>query len=812
MTDREYPPSILVVDDTPANLLALSAVLAPLGVRIVEATSGEEALEHVRREAFSVALLDVQMPGMDGFETAERMREIEAGRSLPVIFLTAIHRDEDFVRRGYAIGAADYITKPFDPAVVRARVRAFVSLHEERERVRRAQVAVRTRERDDAVRRLVAFERIATIALETADLPDLLNELLSVFMLAAPDADTASILLREGDELRVHARAGLGHHERGDVPIGPESFAGAVAATRGPLEIKDAARSPIVQNTWLRERGTTHLYGAPLLDDGEVLGVAYLSSVRPAPLTETDKGLFSAMVERAARAVAVHIRRARVHDVLTSAPALIAILDHDDAHEFANPAYATFFRRHDLVGEPLSELDLDTSVGEVVARARATKGAVSVEELRVTEGRVLRLTAQPLRDYGSSNGSVVVFGVDVTAQVAAREERVRLLELERTARVHAETTSRMKDEFLANASHELRTPLNAILGWSVMARANAPPEVDRALAIVERNARAQARLIDDVLDVARIARGKLRLDTRAVRLRDLVEAALDAVRPAARAREISLHVSTPDEIIVEADPHRLQQVIWNLLSNAIKFTPSGGHVRVEGSAASRTATLEVSDTGEGIEPEFLRHLFEPFRQADGTTTRRHGGLGLGLSIVKQIIDAHGGSIVAESDGRGRGATFTLQIPRPLTRGPVADPSRDGPLPDRHDLEGLKVLIVDDDDDSRAVLSHMLAQRGAATATAESASRAFAELERFQPDVLVSDIAMPGGDGYELLRAVRALPEERGGRTPAIAVTALARASDGEQALDVGYQGHLAKPVDPSELVSLVAALGGRAPG
>lgn len=807
--------SILLVDDTPANLFALAAVLKPLGARIVEASSGKEALERVATESFAVALLDVQMPEMDGFDTAARIRTMDMGRELPIIFLTAIHSDDAFVKKGYRSGAADYITKPFDADVVRARVRAFVNLFEQREAIRQSQLALRTQERDEAIRRLVAFERIATAALKTSDLSTFLRELLAVFMSAADDADSATVLLRDNDELRVQACVALNEegNDRYSVPMGPGSFAGTVAAERRPLEIEDVVSSSLVRSQWLRARKTKGLFGVPLLHDGDVLGVAYIGSVRAHSFTDAEKKLFLAMAERAAWAVSERLERARLHDIFQAVPAMIAVLREDHTHDFVNDVYANYFGRSDLRGTPLAALDLESSIGEIVTQARVAQSRLVAEELRIPGDRFVRVTAEPLRNATGSVDSVIVFAIDVTAQSIARGERMRLLELERTARLEAEVASRMKDEFLATVSHELRTPLNAILGWTVTARGKAPHEVDRALSIVERNARAQARMIDDVLDVSRVVSGKLRLDPTDVTLNDVVHAALDTVRPAMEAKKIEVLLTMPERIVFRADPQRFQQVVWNLLSNAIKFTPRQGHVEVHAIKSDDTVTLTVSDSGEGISPTFLSHVFEPFRQGDGSTTRRHGGLGLGLAIVKQIVDAHGGTITVSSRGVGQGATFIVEIPissssseaRPTpTKAESAEPATDEPIR----LAGLKILVVDDDEDARVLLSHVLMERGASVEQADSASNALVQIERFRPDVLVSDIAMPGGDGYGLIRAVRALSFEQGGKTPAIAVTAHARRVDSERAFAAGFQAHLAKPVDLSRLVSVIANLGG----
>ncbi|MCU0687747.1 MAG: ATP-binding protein, partial [Polyangiaceae bacterium] len=367
---------------------------------------------------------------------------------------------------------------------------------------------------------------------------------------------------------------------------------------------------------------------------------------------------------------------------------------------------------------------------------------------------------------------------------------------------------RVKDEFLATVSHELRTPLNAILGWMSLLRSNTFGEDRReqAFDVIERNARAQAKLIEDLLDVSRIITGKLRLEVRPADLGGAVNAAIEAVRPAAEAKGVRLVVVLdPMAGPVFGDPERLQQIAWNLLSNAVKFTPKGGKVQAQISRRGSNVEFTVSDSGEGIAPEFLPHVFERLRQAEGDSTRAHKGLGLGLAIVKHLVELHGGTVEARSEGRGRGAAFVVSLPvSPLRRLPHDDHPTAGPAPPPSDrcpphLAGMHVLVVDDEHDSAEFVATLLASCGVEITMAQSVAEAFEALRRRPPDLLVSDIGMPGEDGYSLVRRIRALPASEGGRTPALALTAYARPEDRARALRAGFQLHLPKPVDPDEL-------------
>jgi PAS domain S-box-containing protein len=402
----------------------------------------------------------------------------------------------------------------------------------------------------------------------------------------------------------------------------------------------------------------------------------------------------------------------------------------------------------------------------------------------------------------------------------ASQERMMLLESERAARSAAERLSELKDEFLATLSHELRTPLNAILGWAQVLRSGPKDKADLAkgLETIERNARVQTQLIEDLLDMSRITSGKLRLDIQTLEPAVVVEAAIDTVRPGADAKGIRLEkVLDRAAGPVSGDPNRLQQVVWNLLSNAIKFTPRDGRVQVVLERVEGHVEITVADTGVGIRREFIPHLFERFRQADASTTRAYGGLGLGLSIVKNLVELHGGTVQVTSPGEGRGTTVTVDLPLAVLRrsaGTVERPypktSSSSPAPAHAaELAGLTVLVVDDQFDARELVKRVLEDCGAQVLTAATVQEALSLVEAEKPDVLVTDIGIPETDGFELLRHVRALGSHRGGRIPAIALTAFARSEDRTRALRAGFVVHVSKPVDPAELVATVASVVGR---
>ncbi len=654
-----FVASILLVDDEPKNLLALAAILEPLQARLVEARSGDQALQRVLDEDFAVILMDVHMPGLSGLETARIIKQRRRSHNIPIIFVTAVDAGAGYVTRGYRQGAVDYLLKPYEPEILRAKVSVFVEMQ-----IKRAE-------------------------------------------LATEESRRRRELAREG-ELRFQALI--------------EAMPLCIVATRPNGEVYYANRR------WSEYTGL------------------------PSPVGRT----------------------------VWTLPTF-----HPDDRERAGAAWEQALSD----GQPF----------ELQARVlRASDGAYRWHLVRVVPERSSR---REITGWIST-------ATDIDDQRRAEEALGQLLEQAQDARQDAEEASNLKDEFLAIVSHELRTPLTVILGWAKVLRAvdKRPDQAPRAIAAIERNAMAQARLVGDLLDVSRVLTGKLCLDVSPFDLRAVVQAEVDDLRPALERKGVTLVAELDPTGPFAGDAGRLQQVCWNLLTNAMKFTPSGGRVEVRLSDGDGVVELVVADTGEGIPASFLPHAFERFRQADATMTRIHGGLGLGLSLTRDLVELHGGTIRVESPGEGRGATFTVTLPKRAAAGPEAHPP---PRPSAVDLDGVKVLVVDDEADALELITTVLQSRGAEVRVAVSAADALESLKRAPPDVLLSDLAMPREDGYSLIRRVRSLDAGDGGAIPAAALTARTEAAARERALAAGFQVHVAKPVDPAALAALVAELAAR---
>ncbi|MBI2207002.1 MAG: response regulator [Candidatus Rokubacteria bacterium] len=487
----------------------------------------------------------------------------------------------------------------------------------------------------------------------------------------------------------------------------------------------------------------------------------------------------------------------------------------------ANPAAVrlTGYTRDTLLTMRMWDLDLDMAADTwrwLWATVRASGSMFAESRYRRHDGT--ELAVERSSDFIEYRGQewISVFVRDITERKQAERDRARHLARERMLRAQAEEANVLKDQFLATLSHELRTPLTSILGYARLLRRGMMDEraTTRALDVIERNARAQSRIVDDLLDVSSIVMRKLRLDRRPIDLRTVVASEVEAVRPEAESRGLSLRCNAPrSPVHVFGDPERLQQVIRNLLVNALKFTPAGGAVSVAVETTGEHARIAVRDSGQGIEPAFLPHVFDRFRQADSSMTRTHGGLGVGLAIVRHLIEMHDGRVGVESEGRGRGATFTIVLPLCTTAAATGEATAreraggdDERLPD---LGGVRVLVVEDETETRELVTTVLERCGADVTPTASAAQALAEVDRDPPDVMVTDIAMPDVDGFELIRRIRARSPARGGKMPAAALTAYAGREDSERARAAGFEAHLAKPFEPARLARMVAALANR---
>ncbi len=478
------------------------------------------------------------------------------------------------------------------------------------------------------------------------------------------------------------------------------------------------------------------------------------------------------------------------------------------------------YSREQLLGKELWEIGLfsDKEASQNTFRQLQVKGYIRYEDLplQTVDGK-LREVEFVSNVYDENGYRVIQCNIrDITDRKQAEAVRGRLLESEQAAHAEADLANGVKDQFLALLSHELRTPLTSILGWSDLLTTGKldAAATKRALEIIVRNSRAQRQLIDDLLDISGIITGKLRLDVRPMELAPIIEAVVESVRPAADAKSLHLQTALDSISPIIGDPGRIQQIIWNILTNAIKFTPKGGRVQVRLERVDSYVEITMRDTGQGIAPEFLPHVFERFRQSDSSSTRSHGGLGLGLSIVRQLIELHGGTVGAESPGEGAGTTVKVKFP--VTNGTHQLSERTWPIVAGHcsadgrpSLSGLRVLVVDDESDSRELVTEVLKGRGAdvvSLGSAIEALTALAAMDRKSFDVLILDIGMPLMDGYALVEKIRRLPAERGGKIPAIALTAYAGIEDRMRVLAAGYQMHMPKPVEPVELINAVASL------
>jgi PAS domain S-box-containing protein len=866
--------NILLVDDNPENLVALEAILGDLGQNLVKAHSGREALRYLLKHEVALILLDVEMPNMDGYETAALVREREKSRNTPIIFLTAINTTDFHVFKGYSVGAVDYLLKPLVPEVLRSKVLVFVDLFKKTEEIKRQAELLHqaNRELDEINQEIVALNKkiesknaelqierdfISTVLHTAASLVVILDQqgrivrfnraceqltgysidevkgrpLWELFLL--PDEVSSSRIVFE------NMLDGVLPIEREMCWVTKEGRRRLIAWTNTVLFGNDGSVEYVIgTGIDITERKRAEEERAQLIREQAARVEAEAAERRAAFLAEASAVLASSLDYQTTLASVARLAVPTLADwciVYTfkedGSPPQIEVAHADPAKEELamalrrsppnldrgeHPAVrALRTRQPELlsdISDALWETNAENAEHLSTLRQVGAKSALAVPLL--SRGRafgvILFLAVGSDRRYRSSD---LTLAQDLARRVAVAIDNAWLYQ-------EAQEANRAKDEFLATVSHELRTPLNAILGWARMLNARKLDEATaaRALETIERNAAAQAKLIEDILDVSRIIMGKVRLNLRPVELPLIIEAALDAARPMAEAKGVQLESAlNPTVGIISGDPDRLQQVAWNLLSNAIKFTPRGGRVEVRIDHVDSHARIVVSDTGKGISPDFLPYVFERFRQAETGMTRQHGGLGLGLTIVRHLVELHGGTVAVESQGEGHGATFTVTLP--IAQLEMADGGwrneekvvhEESALRTPHSaiLGGLRILLVDDEADTLELLTLVLEQYGATVIAVSSSAEALEAMGRSLPDILVCDIGMPGEDGYALIGKVRARAAEQGGRLPAIALTAYARVEDRMRALAAGFQMHVPKPVEPVELVVVVASLAG----
>ena len=803
--------NILIVDDEPSNLLALEAILEPLGQRIVRAGSGVEALRHALRTEFCVVLLDVQMPEMDGLETAELLRKRPKTRDVPIIFLTAINKDSNWVTRGYEAGAVDYLFKPYDPDTLRTKVATFVELGKK-------QMALQI----GGQRELANFKRWSERKYE--ELADSMPQV--VWM-----ADERGALTYRNKRWIEIAGTGDGFAAL----VHPEDLAAFVSGW------ENAVRTSVAWEAELRIGQGFHLVRAvPRRDEqGRVIGwigtatdidarvkadrslrlLADASQLLNRSLGGNPAGADSRLDLRAVLdntlpilgdgvILDVHADGGIPRERLSVAAEGVDPAELDDPRFDLGPSTVGYSGRPEVfldVKQNVSErtpgpsgrgAELLTFLGELGVRAYICVPLVTRERTIGSLSFVRRSARGPFEEAD------VALAGDLARRIAVAIDNARLHETTERRREELEQANKSKDLFLATLSHELRTPLNAIVGWTDMMRKGqiVGDELRHAMETIDRNALALSGLVADLLDVSRIVTGTLKIETKLVPLASILDAVASAAKPLAAAKDITLELATATERGVMGDVGRLRQVFGNLLNNAIKFTPPGGTVsmKVEEGADGR-ARVVIADSGEGIAPEFLPQVFERFRQAETARTR---GLGLGLAIVKHLVEEHGGSVHASSEGRGKGATFTVELP--VAAEGAAALSEEHAIADtgEPDLSGVHVLIVEDDPDGNELICTILERYGAKVTSATTAAAALEVLATERPRVLVSDIGLPDMDGMELIRTVRARAEMA--EIPAVALTAYASRQDATKAIGAGFDAHVAKPVQPSTLGSAVA--------
>ena len=749
-SDLMKPVNVLIVDDRPENLLALESTLSGLGSHLEFVRSAEHALRYLLTNEVALILLDVQMPGVNGFELAELIRRREHTQHTPIIFISATSVDQHYVFKGYSLGAVDYLTKPFEPEILKSKVAFFTQLYEQHSEIKHQ----------------------ATLLEEAnAALDELNDDLEDRVRRRTEEIEAANHKLSDETALRARSQTRLALEH---------SVTRELAAS---IDLTTAA--PAILQAFLfylvAEAGAVWL----LNDDGKTMDCLHfeISSTSPA----SDVFINSMEPQKL-------LQDSGLHEMVseTKSPVWLSFSDLDPY--FPQKQFAVAAGLNSVVGIPMKMGDEFFGLIEFFS--------------------VATITEEPdMREMFESIGSEIGQFIH---RKRVEQERENLLTQEMTLRQQAEKASQLKDEFLATVSHELRTPLNSILGWAQLLQRGMLSDAQRddATDTILRNAIAQSQLINDLLDMSRLITGNFPLELAPTDIRSLVDSAVEIVRPQAEAKWIRIATTYGDGATITCDAERVQQMVWNLLVNAIKFSPEGGTVEVLLDTNEKDITIAVRDNGQGIDPKFLPHVFDRFRQGDSSSTRKHRGLGLGLAIVTNLAELHGGKVSVTSEGLGKGAEFTITLPLTDSYGSSGADSETetpsyGSTPESFatdPLKNIRILIVEDDVDAGQMLSFALRSAGAETRTSRSVSEAFDSLSDWIPDALLSDINMPGEDGYSLIKRLRNISQPEISDIPAIALTAMARPEDGDRALSSGFQMHISKPVDIEELTKCISGL------
>jgi PAS domain S-box-containing protein len=776
--------TIVNVDDYDSSREATSELLRHQGFAVFDAATGSDGLRLVAEVKPQLVLLDVKLPDISGHDVCRRLKADRSTASIPVLQVSASYTTRQDRVAGLESGADGYLAKPVEPDELVATIKALL-------RMRDAEEA----RRETEARYEFLFERNS--------LPTWIIDLESLEFLAVNEAAVRQYGYSREEFLSMTVR-----------DMRPSEDVAAVEEYLSKISASPNAE----QWRHRRKNGT--------IIDVEVVWHELFYQERHALLVSAKD-----ITERKQAREALRESEARFRMMADTAPVMIWVSGTDKLCTFFNKPWLDFTGRsiEQEMGNGWAENihpdDQDRCLNTYAA-AFDSRERFSIEyRLRRHDGEYRWVLVEGVPRFSSAESfeGYIGSGIDITERKNAESERDELFAREQAAREEAQEASRAKDSFLAIVSHELRAPLNAILGWANILRSGKADEATRqkAAETIERSASIQQKLIEDLLDSARIARGQLRVEVQPVDLKAVIATAIDVMHTAAEAKGIEIHQTfAVQSEIITGDPDRLQQIVSNLLSNAIKFTPNGGRVMIRLERADPHARITMTDTGKGIRPEYLPYVFDRFHQPDGSSTRRHSGLGLGLSLVRHLVELHGGTVSAESAGEGLGATFTVNLPLRAVRAQPREAIPAGLLARessslREDsvLHGVWVLVVDDEADARELVATLLEQYGAMVTPVSSAAEAMGVLtadEGRRPDVLVSDVSMPGTDGYALIGRVRELPADKGGRIPAVALTAYGRAVDRIRALSAGFHMHLPKPVEPAELATVIASLTGRA--